>query len=89
MKWGEKSSCVGKSETLLNNISKMTNIIYIHGFGSNTNSLTSQTIRKELSSDFQVITYSFSNDYKRFQAMFNLSLSSKELFIVTFSLGWV
>ncbi|MFA6839146.1 MAG: YqiA/YcfP family alpha/beta fold hydrolase [Dysgonamonadaceae bacterium] len=57
----------------------MTNILYIHGFGSDANLLTSQTIRKELSTDFQVITHSFSNDYGKFQAMIGNIEQAKEL----------
>ena len=57
----------------------MTNILYIQGFGSDANSLTSQTIRKELSTDFQVITHSFSNDYGKFQAMIGNIEQAKEL----------
>ncbi len=41
----------------------MTNILYIHGYGSDANSTTGGEIRNALDESFKVVTHSFSNDY--------------------------
>ena len=47
----------------------MTNILYIHGYGSDANSTTGQEIRKNLPKNFKVFTHSFSNEYEQFESM--------------------
>lgn len=57
----------------------MTNILYIHGYGSDANSSTGQEIRRNLSPDFNVITHSFSNDYGEFDTMSDNIRQAREL----------
>lgn len=57
----------------------MTNILYIHGYGSNANSSTGQEIRKNLSPDITVFTHSFSNDYDKFDVMSDNIKQAQEL----------
>jgi|SRR5690554_3136591 len=47
----------------------MTNILYIHGFGSDENSKTSRVLRKSLPDGYAVFTHSFSNNYRLFKTM--------------------
>lgn len=57
----------------------MTNILYIHGFGSDENSNTSQVLRKSLSNNYKVLTHSFSNNYELFESMSSNIAKAKEL----------
>lgn len=57
----------------------MTNILYIHGYGSDANSTTGQEIRKNLPKTFKVFTHSFSNDYEQFESMSNNILEAFKL----------
>ncbi len=41
----------------------MTNILYIHGYGSDKNSNTGKELSKALNNSFNVVTHSFSNNY--------------------------
>lgn len=57
----------------------MANILYIHGFGSDSNSSTAKEIEKGLGDNHKVITYSFNNDYELAQTMVDNINIAREL----------
>lgn len=53
-------------------------LLYIHGFGSDANSSTAKEISKGLGNNYNVITYSFNNDYASIETMIdNISMARK------------